>query len=643
MPALAAGARVLLVSMPFAPLYAPSLGLSLLQGQLQFDGVAAGIRYFGMDFAKNLGEELYCLVAEGFPSTIALSGEWLFSHCLFPGKPDDFHEYVNDVVAKECRLDPRASTLKSIVEGLLKARSMASGFVELAVQEIADSGCQIVGFTSVFQQHVASLATARRLKEIKPEVRVVFGGANCEGEMGRENLRKFDFIDVVVSGEGELAFAQIVGDYLRENKSTAIQPNVYRREVAGGLVAIGANASVTRRIEMDDLPFPDYSEYIDQAARAAIRMDQIRLLFESSRGCWWGQKHHCTFCGLNGSEMQFRSKSAGRCLEELEWLSKKFKITRFSATDNILDPKYFETFLPALAAAQLPVQLFYEVKANLKKRELRLLRDAGVTSLQPGIESLNSTVLQQMRKGITGLQNIQTLKWCKEFGIEVAWNILWGFPREPAEAYDDMVRIIPLCEHLPAPLGVRRIRMDRFSPNFEDSGRFGFSNVRAAAAYRYVYPFDQGSLDQLAYYFDTEATGNEGVAQAVERLGIQVDRWIAAQEGSDLIAVEKDKSLVIIDLRSWASAPMRVFQGPEREVLLFCDEIHARDVVVKTVMEKIPGTSFSMVADALEDLVRAGLLVSEGNYVLSLAILDREYSPGEALLERLLELESNAQ
>jgi radical SAM superfamily enzyme YgiQ (UPF0313 family) len=44
----------------------------------------------------------------------------------------------------------------------------------------------------------------------------------------------------------------------------------------------------------------------------------VELLFEASRGCWWGAKHHCTFCGLNGLSMTFRSKSADRAYSEIK-------------------------------------------------------------------------------------------------------------------------------------------------------------------------------------------------------------------------------------------------------------------------------------------------------------------------------------
>ena len=46
---------------------------------------------------------------------------------------------------------------------------------------------QKLGFSSTFQQNVASLAVARAVRRRVPKERVaiLFGGANCEGEMGR--------------------------------------------------------------------------------------------------------------------------------------------------------------------------------------------------------------------------------------------------------------------------------------------------------------------------------------------------------------------------------------------------------------------------------------------------------------------------
>jgi radical SAM superfamily enzyme YgiQ (UPF0313 family) len=69
---------------------------------------------------------------------------------------------------------------------------------------------------------------------------------------------------------------------------------------------------------------------------------QVWIPFESARGCWWGAKHHCTFCGLNGSAMRFRAKSPQRVLSELADLARRHHSFRFEAVDNILEPRYLK-------------------------------------------------------------------------------------------------------------------------------------------------------------------------------------------------------------------------------------------------------------------------------------------------------------
>jgi hypothetical protein len=53
-----------------------------------------------------------------------------------------------------------------------------------------------------------------------------------------------------------------------------------------------------------------------------------------------------------------------------------------------------------------------------------------------------------MRKGVTAIQNIQLLKLGRENKTVVAWNILYGFPGEKEEHYEETLQTIPLITHL---------------------------------------------------------------------------------------------------------------------------------------------------------------------------------------------------
>ena len=99
----------------------------------------------------------------------------------------------------------------------------------------------------------------------------------------------------------------------------------------------------------------------------------------------------------------------------------------FVSLTILLDTQYFSDLFPNIIEQNIALSIFYETISNLTKDQLRIMREAGVLHFQPGIESFSDRILQIMNKGVTGLQNIQTLKWCLQMGITPYWNILIGF------------------------------------------------------------------------------------------------------------------------------------------------------------------------------------------------------------------------
>ncbi len=110
-----------------------------------------------------------------------------------------------------------------------------------------------------------------------------------------------------------------------------------------------------------------------------------------------------------------------------------------------------------------------------------------------------------MCKGVTAVQNVQTLKWLSATGIEVKWNFLYGVPGEQPADYEPLPALFAKLAHLVPPQAEGRVRIDRFSPYFEDPGAFGLPRPHPSPAYRHVYPFPDEALENLAYYFTTES------------------------------------------------------------------------------------------------------------------------------------------
>ena len=356
----------------------------------------------------------------------------------------------------------------------------------------------VVGFTASFQQTMPSLCLAQRLKRLCPRVRIVFGGAACEGCMGPELLGQFPEIDGVFSGEADVTFPATVEKWIHEGHE---EHEGKQSEEARERVCIGWESGMVENL--DELPYPDFDDYFARLARSPLR-EQIDplLFFETSRGCWWGKKCRCAFCGLNGDRLGFRSKSPERAIAELRHLVDRYGVRRACAADNILDPRYFHSLLPMLKAAGLDLSLVYEMKTNLTRQQVELLRDAGLGAAQLGIESFSTPVLKLIGKGATAIENLQTLRWFCEAGVEVEWNLLYGFPGEDPAEYAKMAELLPSLYHLGPPRWSGRVRVDRFSPYFEHPERYGIVNLRPSRAFRYVYPFPPEVLGRLAYYFD---------------------------------------------------------------------------------------------------------------------------------------------
>lgn len=600
---------VVLVVMPFADVSRPALGVSLLKAAAEAAGFPTRVEYLNIELAERIGPDLYADVADDHPSDLLL-GEWLFAADLFGDDIPPARDYLGQLM-------PYAPP--DTVRALLDARASVGAYLDDAAGRIAGLSPAIVGFTTTFHQTCASLAVARRLKAGPHPPLVVFGGANCEGEMGIQLAASFPEVDLVCSGESDASFVALLRRRLRGEQA----------DVAGLVDASGPTLAPQPVDDLDALPHPDFDDYFERLEGSTIAERTVRhAVVETARGCWWGARRHCTFCGLNGQSLAFRSKSPDRAYDEITALSRRYRAGTMSCVDNILDPRYVDTLFPRLAEADLGLELFYEVKSNLHLDQLVKLHAGGVRHIQPGIESLSDEVLRLMRKGVTGFQNLQLLRWCAEVGIECSWNVLAGFPGESPAEYEWMGAMAPFLHHLQPPVSCSPIRLDRFSPLFDDAAEAGLTRVRPARAYYYVYPLGRHELARLAYFFDFDYADDHNVAPYVEPLTRVIRHWLDVWGGEArpvLDARVDGDTVVVTDTRAVATAGRHELTGARAAVLLHCDQratpaTLARDPVLASLDgEGLRGPN-AVVEEAVEWLEGAGLLARRGGRMVALPV-----------------------
>lgn len=625
--------RVVLIQMPFAVTSWPALGVSLLKSILVAEGHDAKVLYFNYDFSKMVDKELYDKVARGAPQNIDLAGEWVFSATLWGDDASSDAAYFREILlgrhtAHKKMMDEQA--LEDMRSKLSDLSARARGFIEYCCKAVDWSAVDVVGFTSTFQQHVASLALAKELKKLHPHLTILFGGANCEGRMGWATLRNFPFVDAVCLGEGDAALPEFLRG-LGEGAPKA--QGFITRDDLRGVDASSLSDAPRPAVDLESLPFPDFDDFFKDAIPDSDEYRrEHRLIFESSRGCWWGQKNHCTFCGLNGSTMAFRQKSGQRAVQELEHLVEKYgKYTRHvTATDSIMPYNYFASFLPRLAELKLEISLFYETKANLKKQQIEAYRLAGLTAIQPGIESLSTDVLRLMRKGVSALQNVQLLKWCHEYGIAPNWNYLAGFPGERAEWYAPLPALVRKLKHLAPPIGVSTLRFDRFSPYTEHPEDFSITQLAPYPSYAHVYRgIESKELTDIAYYFVCHFDGEDNIDNYVGDVFEELNDWKSNAEKYALFHLPCGDCTLVFDARG-ACAKIFRLTGLVDRIFERCDGVVALDSL------RDLSTDRTDAGDVVELLEGLGIFVRDGNQILNVSVpLDREYKPPPGAVEKI--------
>jgi ribosomal peptide maturation radical SAM protein 1 len=601
--------------MPFVSIETPSIQLGLLKALATRAGFPVTNLHLSLDFACQIGTARYGILAN---HRGRLYGDWLFAKAALaeraPRKGDDFlRDYAKEINSALSDLgDCPVETIRSI-----RDREVPR-YLDRLVEAIPWARFRIVGFTSTFQQNMASFALAARLKKHHPHLVTVFGGANFDGEMGSELVRTIDCIDYAISGAGDEAFLDFLVALLDE-RDPATVPGVLRR---GRESAHGGEPREPFR-NLDQLPPPEYEDFFDRAEALGLldraSRGNVRLPFESSRGCWWGQKQHCTFCGLNGETMGYRAKSPDRVIQELAELAKRHRTFRFEAVDNILPMPYLQELLPKLVESGTTYSLFYETKANLKREHLALLAEAGVITIQPGIESLSSHVLELMRKGVTAIQNVNLLRWAAYYDIYVVWNLIWGFPGERVEDCLAQAELIPHLAHLQPPLSASRIWMERFSPIFVDRARFPVRRLEPEASYTYVYP-DFVDRKRVAYFFDYEfddALPDAAYDLVAELAGSWKQAW--TRPSRPALRFRASPGFVQVDdRRACNSAATYTLTGPLAALYSSCSDSPRSVTTLKN--RSVVDWSEGKIETALGKLCSQGLMMRDGDLYLSLAI-----------------------
>lgn len=530
------GGDILFIVPPFALFESPVPGVHLLQSIAEERGYKTEILYLNVLLASVTGRErferitfppdgiiwamlherLFCRSAYGMPP-LGESPEYCLDEAMSVSGGRQSFEMLHEYEAPN-------------LEEYRELETLCYAFTGDAAAAVASLNYKMAGCTARIGQTNCSVALLNHIKRIRPGTLTLMGGANCYGELAQGIASLSPSIDVIFSGESEGSFRDFLDRYARGETPT-------------GRIIHGEPP-----MDLDELPLPDYSCFYHQT-RYFLREnypERLAVCYETSRGCWWGEKQKCRFCAYKGA---YREKSAGKILEDLNRLARSYPVKTVYMCDNVIPPLFEKEVLPVLKDIEETPSIYFMIRANLGIDELMRLKEGRVNQVTPGIEALSTGLLNLMNKGTTARQNLQLLRHARSVGINMDWLLLWGFPGDKIHYYQETLRLLPLIRHLQPPLAFWHLLLSRYSPYLENPGEFRIDSIRPWAVYQTIYPH-WADIDKLAYWFagDYVCDAHEN-PRLIKDIAEEVTRWKQLWETTHLAMIPFNDYYMILDNR----------------------------------------------------------------------------------------------
>ncbi|MGQ3684313.1 MAG: B12-binding domain-containing radical SAM protein [Candidatus Loosdrechtia sp.] len=285
----------------------------------------------------------------------------------------------------------------------------------------------IVGFNVMHGSLRTVTKAGRYIKQISPDIKIVLGGVEIT-PIAEDVMKTSPFVDIIVCGEGEQTFAEILEVVLKDGCCFEIPGTVVRHQ---GEVRVNPERQL---LDMNSIPSPYLTGVIDCSKYHALHI-------ETFRGC----PYSCDYCNEGRGFKEIRSFSRERIFEELEFILKAgYKNVKFYDTTFNFDRERARNILEFIArnnCQETRVRFGAEVRMELFDPEMvELALKANMIDIETGMQSIREKTL----KGIGRVNNMNKFRENVEYsvkrGIRVLIHIMGGLPGDTLsdvyEAYD---------------------------------------------------------------------------------------------------------------------------------------------------------------------------------------------------------------
>ncbi|MCG7967047.1 MAG: B12-binding domain-containing radical SAM protein [Candidatus Thiodiazotropha taylori] len=305
---------------------------------------------------------------------------------------------------------------------------------QVLIERLVEYAPIILGFSTYLWNISASIRLTRLLKQLLPELRVVFGGPEA-GARGVELLQRVAEIDYVIEGEGEAAFTQLMnGILLEKGDFKAVSGLVYRED---------------DQIQQNPVQLMPVSEIPPIVSEGRFDSAKPLVYWETSRGC----PFRCSFCSSATERLRaFPMERVEADLKVLEKLSNK--TIKLLDRSFHLGEKRTSTLLQRFADTPEGLRFHLELNPDrISEQAMSVFSESlpGKFQFEIGLQTLNDQVLVNIDRRMDvakSLENIRQLVEIRRHPVHL--DLIVGLPGESVElcgrSLDQTFRLYP--DHL---------------------------------------------------------------------------------------------------------------------------------------------------------------------------------------------------
>jgi radical SAM superfamily enzyme YgiQ (UPF0313 family) len=287
--------------------------------------------------------------------------------------------------------------------------------VQQVVYYLIQSKPDVIGFSCYCWNIEKVLDTARIMKTLSPELKIILGGPEV-GPVGSKYLNEHRFIDAVIKGEGEITFAELLKVYLGEGRLEEITGVSYRTD--------------DRIIENPDRPpIEDLSEIPSPYLEGVLTPRDRVTYIETYRGCMF--KCHYCFEGKNTPKLRFFPED--RVKKEIELVLGRPEIKSFHFVDTVFNFKKdrLEKMASIISAANrygAELRTVEIIAEFVDEETVALFKKAHVISVETGPQTVNEDTLQKVNRFYKADKFKNGVRLLEDNGIEVTSDLIIGLP-----------------------------------------------------------------------------------------------------------------------------------------------------------------------------------------------------------------------